>query len=207
MSEQDLNMEEGRDSVVREPQANSVATPAWPFILMVVLLWCGMRYFDAHGGAFDNRVFAKNMSSPPPVLGMSPEQEALAKGKTVYLQYCAACHQPHGKGVPGQFPPLSGSDWVNNVGPNRMIRLVLDGVSGPITVNGAVYNNAMVPWRPMLSDEQIAWVVSYVRNDPEWGNTGTFVSAAEVKAIREATVSHAGQPYSAGELLSSPDSN
>ena len=200
-------MEEGRDSVVREPQANSVATPAWPFILMVVLLWCGMRYFDVHGGAFDNRVFAKNMSSPPPVLGMSPEQEALAKGKTVYLQYCAACHQPHGKGVPGQFPPLSGSDWVNNVGPNRMIRLVLDGVSGPITVNGAVYNNAMVPWRPMLSDEQIAWVVSYVRNDPEWGNTGTFVSAAEVKAIRDATVSHAGQPYSAGELLSTPDSN
>jgi mono/diheme cytochrome c family protein len=203
--------EENRNAAVnlaaREPEVGSTITPAWPLILLVVLLWWGMRYFEAQGGAFNNNVYYANLGSPPPVLGMSPEQEALAKGKVAYLTYCAACHQPHGKGVPGQFPPLAESDWVNGVGPNRIIRLVLDGVAGPITVKGQQYSNAMVPWRPMLNDDQIAWIVSYIRNESEWGNTGSFVTAAEVKAIREATSAHAGSPYNANELLSVLDSN
>jgi mono/diheme cytochrome c family protein len=207
MSDREDNQNESADLAAREPQVCSATVPAWPLVLLVVLLWWGMRYFEAQGGAFNNDVYYANLGTPPPVLGMSPEQEAVAKGKVAYLTYCAACHQPHGKGVPGQFPPLAGSDWVNGVGPNRIVRLVLDGVAGPITVNGQQYSNAMVPWRPMLNDEQIAWIISYIRNEAEWGNAGSFVTAAEVKAIRGATSAHAGTPYNADELLSVPDSN
>lgn len=207
MSDSEDNLDELKDVAAREPQSGSMATPAWPFILLVMMLWGGMRYFEAQGGSFDNKVYYGYHGEAPPIIGGDPRMIQLEQGKKAYLTYCAACHQPHGKGVPGQFPPLAGSDWVNGLGPNRIIRLVLDGVNGPITVKDQAFNNAMVPWRPTLNDEQIAAIISYIRNDAEWGNAGTFVTAAEVKAIREATAAHAGSPYTAEELLAAPDSS
>lgn len=205
MSESEDKTDELAELAAREPQTGSVATPAWPFVLLVVMLWLGMRYFEAEGGSFDNKVYYGYHGTRPPVIGGDPLIAQLERGKKSYAAYCSACHQPHGKGLPGQFPPLAGSDWVNGVGPNRIIRLVLDGVGGPITVNGMEFNNVMVPWRPTLNDAQIADIVSYIRNEAEWGNAGSFVTAAEVKAIREATAAHAGTPYNADELLSTPD--
>jgi len=193
----------------REPTANSRVTPAVPFVVLVSILWGGMTYFDSHGGNFNGQVYARNLNHAPPVLGLSPAQEQLLKGKGIYTRNCSACHQPSGGGVPGQFPPLAGSDWVNGVGPNRIIRLVLDGITGPIEVNGNAFNSAMVPWRPMMSDEEIAAVVAYIRNEAEWGNSddGVFIKPSLVKSIRGATSGHAGQPYSADELLGLPDAD
>lgn len=207
MSESEDNLDGAKDVAAREPRAGSVTTPAWPFILLVVMLWVGMRYFEVQGGSFDNEVYYGYAGEAPPIIGGDPLLAKFERGKKAYATYCAACHQPHGKGLPGQFPPLAGSDWVNGVGPNRIVRLVLDGIGGPITVNDQTYNNVMVPWRPTLNDEQISDIISYIRNEPEWGNAGSFVSAEEVKAIREATSAHAGTPYNADELLSTPDSN
>ena len=178
MSDQEEQMNQGGKMETREPTANSICTPAWPFILIVTIFWLGMNYFDSYGGGFSKNVFAKNLSHDPPQLGLPPEMVKMIKGKKVYAASCLACHQPSGKGAPGQFPPLAGSDWVNGVGPNRIIRMVLDGASGPIKVNGVDYNSAMVPWRPMLSDDDIANVVSYIRNEAEWGNSGSFVDKA-----------------------------
>lgn len=192
----------------REPTANSRVTPAVPFVLLVSILWGGMTYFDSHGGNFNGQVYARNLNQAPPVLGLTPFQEAMVKGKGIYTRNCAACHQPSGGGVPGQFPPLAGSDWVNGIGPNRIIRLVLDGITGPIEVNGNAFNSAMVPWRPTMSDEEISAVVTYIRNEGEWGNSdGELVKASLVGAIRGATSGHAGQPYAADELLALPHSD
>jgi len=119
-----------------------------------------------------------------------PAQETNARmeaGKTVYMTVCFACHQPTGMGLPNMFPPLAQSDWVNVAKPDRMIRMVLHGFTGPITLNGKPFNTPaplMPPQGAALTDQQIADVLTFVR--ASFGNTASAVSPDEVKAIREA---------------------
>lgn len=101
------------------------------------------------------------------------------KGKEVFSKTCIACHQANGQGVPNAFPPLAKSDYLNK-DVNRAIKTVINGLSGPITVNGKKYNAMMTP--QSLSDEQIADVLTYVYSS--WGNNGTKVTTAMVKAQR-----------------------
>lgn len=101
------------------------------------------------------------------------------KGKTIYAKTCIACHQANGQGVPNAFPPLAKSDYLNK-DVNRSIRTVIHGLSGPIVVNGKKYNSAMTPQG--LNDQQIADVLTYVYSS--WGNNGTKVTPAMVKAQR-----------------------
>ncbi|WP_395742001.1 c-type cytochrome [Prosthecobacter sp.] len=117
----------------------------------------------------------------------APSAESLTRGQTVYMQVCFACHQPTGMGLPPMFPPLASSDWVAAKKPDRMIRMVLHGFTGPITVNGKPFTSP-APLMPAqggtLSDAQIADVLTYVRSS--FGNKAGAVTAEEVKAIREA---------------------
>ncbi len=103
------------------------------------------------------------------------------KGKLVFMQTCAVCHQTHGQGLPQVFPPLAGSDFLM-ADKARSIRIVLRGTSGPITVNGTTYDSVMPPV-VQLTDEQVAHVLTYVRNS--WGNMGEAVSPDEVRLVRE----------------------
>ena len=66
------------------------------------------------------------------------------KGKEVFAKTCIACHQANGQGVPNAFPPLAKSDFLNK-DTNRAIKAVLNGLSGPITVNGKKFNAMMTP--------------------------------------------------------------
>lgn len=192
-----------------EPAEPKVAThfytPTWLVAVFGVFLYWSTMYVDRHGGGFHPMVFTPGEMLAD-VEARVPRSEAdalLARGRQVYGTYCSACHQPNGRGLPGQFPPLAGSDWVLTEGPNRIIRIVLDGLQGPITVNGAEYNNVMLPWRDQLSDEDIAAVVTYVRGNKDWGNNAGPATPAQVKAIREATASR-GRNWTAAELLSVP---
>ena len=108
----------------------------------------------------------------------------IEKGKQVFMGLCFACHQPDGKGMPGIFPPLAGSDFLQ-ADHDRAVRIVLKGLSGPVTVNGATINSAMPPQEAVLTDAQIADVLTYVLNS--WGNKGDAVSTDQVKAIRNET--------------------
>ena len=130
----------------------------------------------------------------------TPEFEKLmADGQKIYIQNCLACHQMTGQGLPATFPPLVGSDWLND--DDRIIRIVLHGLQGEITVNGAKYNNIMVPYGIIsfpLDDKQIATVLSYVRNS--WGNSGNLISHRRVAQVREATKDRTTQ-YTVEELL------
>ncbi len=117
----------------------------------------------------------------------APSAESLARGQTVYMQVCFACHQPTGLGLPGMFPPLASSDWVAAKKPDRIIRMVLHGFTGPITLNGKPFTSPaplMPPQGAALSDKQIADVLTYVRNN--FGNKAAAVTPEQVAAIREA---------------------
>ncbi len=106
--------------------------------------------------------------------------EGMKAGNVIYDQYCATCHQSNGGGVPNLNPPLKGTDYVTG-DKERLIRIVLKGSNVGLEVNGAFYSNAM-PANDFLSDEDIANVLSYIRNS--FGNRADTVSATEVGAVR-----------------------
>lgn len=101
------------------------------------------------------------------------------KGQGVYTKTCIACHQVTGVGVPGAFPPLAKSDYLN-ADVNRAIKQVIKGSTAPITVNGKKFTTPMPP--QALSDQQIADVLTYVY--ASWGNSKKVITPAMVKAQR-----------------------
>jgi nitrite reductase (NO-forming)/hydroxylamine reductase len=107
--------------------------------------------------------------------------DVMARGEAVFHANCAACHQADGKGLPGAFPPLAGSDFLRG---NRgeVVATALFGRSGPITVNGAEYDGVM-PSMGYLGDEDLAAVLTFVF--ASWGNAEAAVSVEEVAAMRE----------------------
>jgi nitrite reductase (NO-forming)/hydroxylamine reductase len=106
--------------------------------------------------------------------------DVLARGETVYLANCAACHQPSGQGLAGAFPPLAQSDFL--AGNRReVLQAALFGLSGPITVNGQDYNGVM-PSMGYLTDQELADAITYVFSS--WGNSLAAVTVDEVAALR-----------------------
>ncbi|RIL07186.1 MAG: cytochrome C oxidase Cbb3 [Proteobacteria bacterium] len=120
--------------------------------------------------------------APPPAADApEPGAAAPADGAQVYAQRCQSCHQANGEGMPPSFPPLVGSRWVTGA-PEIPVRVVLAGLQGPIEVRGTTYQGAMPAWGPLLSDAEIAAVVSHVRALP--GNGAPPVDAALVARLR-----------------------
>ncbi|MBN8418199.1 MAG: cytochrome c [Verrucomicrobia bacterium] len=139
-----------------------------------------------------------------PFTSLIHAQDSLARGQTVYMQVCFACHQPTGLGLPGMFPPLASSDWVAAKKPDRIIRMVLHGFTGPITLNGKPFASPaplMPPQGAALSDTQIADVLTYVRSS--FGNKAGAVTPAEVAAIREAEKARSAM-WTEAEILKIP---
>lgn len=116
-------------------------------------------------------------------------QSQSAKGAKIYGERCASCHQATGKGLPGIYPPLAGSEWLQG-DPSRPIRIVLNGFQGKIQRAGKEYNGVMTPWKDVLSDEDIAEVLTHART--AWGNAAEAIDPALVKEIRAKTVGKAG---------------
>lgn len=107
----------------------------------------------------------------------------MEKGKQVYTTTCQACHQATGAGIPGAFPPLGESEWVNG-SPKRMIAIVLHGLQGEINVKGQKFQGVMPPFKDQLKAEDIAAVVTYVRNS--FGNKSDLVPVDLVNQVKEA---------------------
>jgi mono/diheme cytochrome c family protein len=116
-------------------------------------------------------------------------------GEQVFTTVCAACHQATGKGIPGAFPSLAGSEWLTG-DPETPIRIVIAGLSGPIKVAGADFNSMMPP-PPGLDDDKIAAVLTYVRKS--FGNTAGAVTKEQVVAVRGA-LSGKSTPFTSEEL-------
>ncbi|HKD23110.1 MAG TPA: copper-containing nitrite reductase [Rhizomicrobium sp.] len=105
--------------------------------------------------------------------------ERVKLGEAVFKTNCMACHQETGQGIPGAFPPLAKSDYLNS-DMMRAIKTVIGGRQGALTVNNQKFDGVMPAWT--LSDEDIANVLSYVYSS--WGNSGKEVTPADVKTAR-----------------------
>ncbi len=111
-----------------------------------------------------------------------------ADGRAVFNAQCIACHQPDGKGVPGNFPPLAGNTDIF-LARDFPARVVLFGMSGKITVKGQMIDGSMPPLGDVLKDDEIAAVVAYVRgafgNDKLSPKSMQPLDAAMVAALRK----------------------
>ncbi len=123
---------------------------------------------------------AAEIKANPAIASLTKEAQ-VEKGKQVYMGLCFACHQPDGNGLPGVFPPLAKSDFLL-ADRERAIRIVLKGLTGPVTVSGKTYDSAMPPQEAALTDAQVADVLTYITN--AWGNSGEAFTTDQVKAIR-----------------------
>ena len=177
----------------------AVGYSAFPLVLLGImcsLVFFGSIYLAHYSAHFDPTIYNEHQKprrGGPEVVTVTPAQ----LGKKVYTQICVACHQATGQGIPGVFPPLAGSEWATG-SEERIIRIVLHGLNGKITVAGKDYENAMASLGGSLKDEQIANVLTYVRQ--EWGNNAPAVSAETVAKIRAENATRTA-PWTAAELL------
>jgi mono/diheme cytochrome c family protein len=159
------------------------------FTLSGLILFAG-TYLNRYTGHYSSTVFDEN-AKPTTGAGAEVKIDPVAVGKAAFNGVCITCHQASGLGMPGIYPPLAGSEWVNGSA-DRVIRIVLYGLKGDISVAGKTFNAAAMPvfgqqvtgsaynW----SDEKIAAVLTYVRQ--EWGNKAGPVTADEVAAVHKA---------------------
>ena len=105
---------------------------------------------------------------------------SIQRGKAVYNGQCITCHQASGAGIKDVYPPLAKSDYLM-ADKARSIGIVVNGLSGEVTVNGAKYDNEMLS--NDLTDRQVSDVLNYVRNS--WGNKGEAVKPEEVPPQRK----------------------
>ena len=118
------------------------------------------------------------------IAGMSEadvKKTLVENGKAIYEIQCVSCHGPEGKGTPGAYPPLAGSDYAGFKDPAQHAQIIVKGLNGPIVVNGQSYNGNMAAFG-QLSDLEIAAIATYERN--AWGNNEGVVMPETVKAAR-----------------------
>jgi mono/diheme cytochrome c family protein len=176
--------------------------------LALVLVFSGLvlasaTYLNRYSGRFSASIYNEN-GKPGGAAAAAPKAlDPVALGKRQFQMACITCHQANGRGVPGAFPPLAGSEWANG-SEDRAIRIVLHGLGGEVKVGATAFNGAMpsfgkVPgsgynWR----DDQIAAVLTYIRQ--EWGNQAGPVTPEQVAAIRTQEAART-KPWTAAELL------
>jgi mono/diheme cytochrome c family protein len=127
-------------------------------------------YLKEHGAA--------GTPAPAPVAASDPRMQV---GEAIYVDACSACHARSGGGIEHIFPKLAGNAVVKQDDPTTLIRVILTGVQGAGT-DAAPTSPAMPSFGYRLDDNQIAAVVTYIRNS--WGNAASAVDADAVKTLR-----------------------
>lgn len=170
------------------------------------LIFFGGTYLGRYAAHFDPLVYNENLPRSGGTSVAAPAADPIEVGKKLYNNAaCNTCHQPNGQGVPGAFPPLVGSDWVTG-SEERVIRIVLHGLLGPIKVNGVDYNSAMPAFGRVAgsgynwTDDKVAAVLTYIRQ--EWGNQAGPISTEKVAEVRAKEGDH--KPWTAPELEKLP---
>lgn len=175
--------------------AGTRPVPRWLMGLAVGLLFWGGYYVNRYGGGF--RADALEGTYRRVVAGPPAPIDPVVLGRKLFTDRgCVGCHQLNGQGLAGQFPPLAGSDWVHG-SPERLSRIVLHGLQGPVKVRGETYNNVMPGFGPILDDQQAAAVLTFVRQ--EWGNKAAPISPSVIARARAAHASRT-TPWTADEL-------
>jgi mono/diheme cytochrome c family protein len=163
------------------PEPSKGPIPVWiVWLIGVGVFWAGAYLFSFSGG------FRADVFDFQPKFGAAggaaaaPDPKVV--GKALFSANCITCHQATGEGVPGQYPPLAGSEVVLGDAANHMVAIVLKGLQGPVTVGGKPFNNAMQAWEGQYTDQQVAAILTYERSD--WGNNAPPITADLVKEVR-----------------------
>lgn len=184
-----------------EPFEGREPVPLWMSASFILLIAWGGWYLGRYDAHFEA---SRADMQPVAVAGAPAEAEttepaedgpSAERGAALFSARCAACHQGNGEGMAGLAPTLAGSDWVAG-DEERLIRVVLHGLTGPIVVSGEPFEGSMPPWGPSMSDAEIADVLTYVRS--AWSNDASPIDEAQVQAVRSG--SERSAPWTAEEL-------
>jgi len=118
----------------------------------------------------------------------SAPNNSIQDGKKVYDTYCISCHMENGMGVEGAFPSLVKTGNLSDK--NRLVKIILQGMRGPLKVNGISFDGEMAGIE--MTEKEVADVINYIRNS--WGNKAPLVQVAEIPAAKKAVVK-GYQPY------------
>ncbi|MDF3057185.1 MAG: cytochrome [Rariglobus sp.] len=188
-----------------EPKEGFKTMPLFLLGLVSTMIFVTSIYVVQHRGGFSPMVYDERYTPKPGGEGAAKEltpEQVVAAGKKAYLSACVNCHQVNGQGAAGSFPPLAGSEWVTG-NEERVIRVLLHGLSGPVEVEGKTYNSAMPPFGKVpgggynWNEEKISQVLTYIRQ--EWGNKAAPITKDKVSEILNTEKARA-KPWSAGEL-------
>lgn len=164
-----------------EPEERIRPVPLAAVAVTLAMVLFGVVYIFVsepfgNAGLGDRRTVA-DLSGPVPAAA-----GAAVDGKAVFAAQCVACHQATGKGLPGVFPPLDGSEWVRGDA-RTLANILLHGINGEISVAGTTYNGAM-PSFQQLGDAELAAVASYIRSS--WSNQAEALPSTLFEQERKA---------------------
>ena len=166
-----------------------------PLVLIALFLGFGVTYLalktdNTSMTPGDSRTTPKGATTPSeanrPAESANNFPVLMERGKQVFTTACQSCHQATGAGIPGVFPPLAESEWVNG-SPKQVIAILLHGLQGEINVKGQKFQGVMPPFKDQLKSEDIAAVATYIRNS--FGNKSDLVPVELVNKVKEETKS------------------
>jgi mono/diheme cytochrome c family protein len=194
----------------REPRVGAEPLSIWLIAVYGLAIFFGGAYLGRYSGNFIGGGLDP-MGAPPPAKkaaagpGGAEQTAELSphdRGKKVFSANCQTCHQANGQGVPGQYPPLAGSEFTTG-GSRRMAMIVLKGLQGPVKVKGQQFGTAvMQPWDKTLTDKQLSDVITFERS--EWGNTASPVTTEQIAALRKELANHPNS-FTEPDILGAPD--
>jgi mono/diheme cytochrome c family protein len=187
----------------------AVPMPLWLMALCgIAIFWAGTSFSGGFGASYfsaDN--YSVHPGAEAAVGGAAGGGGAAAEGpsevelgQTYFQQNCQVCHQATGSGLPGTYPPLAGSEFVNG-GSRRLGMILLKGLQGPVTVEGHDFNGAMPAWGTTLTDKKIAAILTYVRQ--AFGNKAGPITVEQIADARKEFASHA-DAWHAQDILAVP---
>lgn len=162
-----------------EPRDGIRPTPVSYLILCFFFTMWGGYYMGTYAGDWTGNGLAERagVTAAAPAAPQNP----MVLGAEIY-NACTQCHQANGLGLPGQFPPLGDSEYVNG-DPRRLAGIILNGMNGEMVVKGNTYNSQMPAWKDSYNDEEVAAVMTYIR--ASFGNKSPAVEKSFVEAIRK----------------------
>ncbi len=206
----DENIQDVHAILMREKEEPAEGYTPMPLFLLgfvSAVIFIVSIYFVHNRASFDSLAYDERYDESKVVASSGPVQvDPVAAGKKLY-NTCATCHQATGTGVPGVYPPLAGSEWVQG-SEERLIRILLHGLNGPVTVKGNTYNGAMPAFGTVTgggynwTDEKVSYVLTYIRQ--EWGNQAGVITPEKVKEIRTGIEAARAKPWTEAELLTFP---
>jgi mono/diheme cytochrome c family protein len=188
---------DSRANEASEPLEGANPLPRYVLVLMVMMFIWGLIYIYTASFDLDTYETDSDEQSNALVSNVDSEKQEV-DGAAIFQSKCVACHQATGTGVPGVFPPLAGSEWVLG-NPSILSHILLKGIQGELTVNDVKYNGMMPAFSSILSDAEIAAVLTHIRS--AWGNSVDPVLEASVIKIR-ADILNKVTPYNGDEELS-----